>query len=102
MRGTPVVLRASRASLAGGACHRHQVSVAMAGSDDTCHLGLVVGRSKRRANSKPLCTKICKAKALTLRDGLLRMGQVMAEAGSQEHRIQSLWLVVDKVTPAAA
>ena len=98
MMGTPVVLRASRASLAGGACHRHQVSVAMAGRDDTCHFGVAVGSSKRRTDSKPLRTKICEAKALTLRDGFLRMGQVMAEAGSQEHRIQSLWLVVDKVT----
>ena len=102
MMGMPVVLRASRASLAGGACHRHQVSVAMAGSDDTCHLDVAVGRSKRRTDSKPLCTKICKAKALTLRDSLLRMGQVMAEVGSQGHRNKGVWLVADKVTTAAA
>ena len=95
MRGKPVVLRASRASLASVACHRHHVSVAMAGNDDTCHLGVTVGHAKQGDSYESIHPEVSQAKGNSLRNNFLSMGKVVAKAGSHQHRNKSQWLVVD-------
>ena len=99
MRVTPVVLRALRASLASVACHRHQVSVAMHGDDDTHHLDVGHGNTRGSGSCDLVCTQVTKVKMESIRSPFHGMGQVVAQTRSKyRNRIHSSWLVADKVS----